>query len=612
VTTTPWPKLAVAQRTDPGREPAKQVNEDAVLYQETALGHLLVVCDGMGGHSSGREASHLAVAVIARELAGSPAAAPPHEALRNAVVSAGRHVFSLGGIDNNPARPGSTCVALLVHPGGTEVAHIGDSRAYLVRKGQLWPLTRDHSMVQQMVDAGLLRAEEAAAHPDSNKITRALGMRPDSEVELRLEPMLQEARDLFVLITDGVSDVIADNELQAMAAVAAETGKIEAFCEQVISLANARGGPDNCTVQAAYVLDAGVDMERVQARAPVPTQVDLDGPLALDLDTMAGQMPAAIAEAASGGPPPAAAAPAPALERGPQRTVPLAMLPAGYGAPPPGVAPSALAPSPAAFGPPAQGAPAPTTAFGPPPPAFGGAPVGQAPTTAFGAAPTGQPTTAFGAAPIGQAPTTAFGASPAQPPAPLPEAKPAGSRATGGRVGGTVSFSLTPAAGLPAAGLPVSGAGAPPAASAPTPPVVRAAPPPTRDAPKRRWGLIAFGFALFTVGALLVGAVVWWLLNEDEEPPALPEAPAPTQSAVAPAEAAPTVPTIVAPPQATGAPPRAQPSASPPAVRAPPRGAAPPASVAPNPPPRGAVPPASIVPSPPPPKTPAPVTPPTR
>ncbi len=247
MTSTPWPKLAFAQRSDPGREPAKQVNEDAAHYQETPLGHLLVVCDGMGGHSSGREASNLAIATIVREVSAAPAANNPGEVLRNSIVGAGRQVFSLGGIDNNPSRPGSTCVALLIHPGGTEVAHIGDSRAYLLRKGQLWPLTRDHSMVQQMVDAGLLRPEEASAHPDSNKITRALGMRPDSDVELRIEPMIQEARDLFLLITDGVSDVVPDTDLQAMASVAAETGNVEPFCEQVIALSR----PRSCSIRGS-------------------------------------------------------------------------------------------------------------------------------------------------------------------------------------------------------------------------------------------------------------------------------------------------------------------------------------------------------------------------
>lgn len=540
MTSTPWPKLAFAQRSDPGREPAKQVNEDAAHYQETPLGHLLVVCDGMGGHSSGREASNLAIATIVREVSSAPAANNPGEVLRNSIIGAGRQVFSLGGIDNNPSRPGSTCVALLIHSGGTEVAHIGDSRAYLLRKGQLWPLTRDHSMVQQMVDAGLLRPEEASAHPDSNKITRALGMRPDSDVELRIEPMIQEARDLFLLITDGVSDVVPDADLQAMAGVAAETGNVEPFCEQVIALSNARGGPDNCTVQAAFVLDPGLDQEKIRSRAPAPTQVDLEGPPGLALEAFDTPLPSVAAQPV-----------APALAIGPQRTMPLAAVSVPFGSPP----------------------------------------------------------------------------------APPPEAPQAAARPTGTRrASATIPFALTPAAGMPAAGAPAVGApavgavgptqGIPPvntgASPALPPPPAAALPPTTPPAPTRRWGWVVLGLALFVFGAALVAGVAWLLANEDEEPPALPEAPAASDSA-APAE-----PSPAAPPPATPVLPRtppvvrpprggtsAQPSASSPPV-APPKVTAP-ATIVPTPPP-----PNTIVPAPPPsvPKTPpgpvVPAPPPTR
>ncbi|HEU4413111.1 MAG TPA: protein phosphatase 2C domain-containing protein [Polyangiaceae bacterium] len=588
MTPTPWPKLAFAQRSDPGRDPAKQVNEDAAHYQETPLGHLLVVCDGMGGHASGREASNLAIATIAREVSAAPPTSNPGEVLRNAIVNAGRQVFSLGGIDNNPSRPGSTCVAVLVHPGGTEVAHIGDSRAYLLRKGQLWPLTRDHSMVQQMVDAGLLRPEEAATHPDSNKITRALGMRPDSDVELRLEPMLQEPRDLFLLITDGVSDVVPDSDLHAMASAAVESGNVEQFCEQLIALANSRGGPDNCTVQAALIVEPGLDAEKVRLRAPAPTQVDLAGPagLALDFGTPVptGPLPAAPAQPA---------APAPAAGRGPQRTMPLATVPADLGAAP---RPSP-APQPAPQ-PPFAAAPQPAAAFGAAPPA-----------AAFGAAP--QPGAAFNA-----------GAAPAEaPPA-------AGPPAGGGRArvaGGTIPFALTPAAGMPAAGSPGVGIIVPPGAAPPGAAPPGAAPPggaqagmspaatpqpapaPAQPvaapaAPTRRWGWVVFGVVLFLVGAALVAGIVWYIENEDEEPPALPDAPAASESGTMPSEPVPAAPPPYVPiPHAT---PTHHPHPRPPhSVPAPPAPTVLPSirvSPPPKPPP---TPPTAIVPAPPPPKT---------
>src|SRR3954465_4565154 len=101
--------LAVAQRTDPGRDPNKQVNEDAAGYQITRLGHLLVVCDGMGGHALGQEASQLAVKTILQALQGTPSGPPPGAALRSAVVHAGRLVYQMGGAAPNASRPGSTC-----------------------------------------------------------------------------------------------------------------------------------------------------------------------------------------------------------------------------------------------------------------------------------------------------------------------------------------------------------------------------------------------------------------------------------------------------------------------------------------------------------------------
>jgi protein phosphatase len=279
--TTPWPRIVVGQRTDPGRNPDKQENEDSSLYQETHLGHLLLVCDGMGGHASGREASTLAVSTIATEVLKAPQGSSPGEALRTAMQVANRRVYEMGGPPSNQGRPGSTCVALLIHPLGVEVAHLGDSRAYLVRGGQIWPLTRDHSMVQQMVDAGLLRPEEVATHPDNNKISRALGMESEAQVELRTERVLQQAGDLFLLVTDGVTDVARDTDLLTIATLTTEASQMPQLCGQVVQLANARGGPDNLTIVAAFVSDPGLwpnAAAHQQANRPATTLMEEPGP----------------------------------------------------------------------------------------------------------------------------------------------------------------------------------------------------------------------------------------------------------------------------------------------------------------------------------------------
>src|SRR4029077_10117303 len=114
---------------------------------------------------------------------------PPSQALKSSIEEAGRRVYRLGGPPENRTLPASTVVAMLLHDRGLDVAHVGDSRAYIIRSNQIYPLTRDHSMVQGMIDAGMLTEESAMGHPDSNKITRALGMKPEVEVELRPDTM---------------------------------------------------------------------------------------------------------------------------------------------------------------------------------------------------------------------------------------------------------------------------------------------------------------------------------------------------------------------------------------------------------------------------------------
>lgn len=250
--------LAVASKTDPGLAPDKQVNEDACLEAAVPAGHLLIVCDGMGGHASGREASQLAVATILREMQ-QPSALPPGIALQRAIAMAGRAVFNLGGPAQNRLRPGSTCVALLVHAGGTEVAHVGDSRAYMIRDGQIYALTKDHSMVQQMVDAGVLSPEEAAVHPEANKITRALGMAAEVEVELRPAPVGHVPGDVYLLGTDGLCDLVAPQEMLSVATKASAVRGLPFACEQLVALANSRGGHDNITVLMAQVAESAHD-----------------------------------------------------------------------------------------------------------------------------------------------------------------------------------------------------------------------------------------------------------------------------------------------------------------------------------------------------------------
>jgi PPM family protein phosphatase len=251
------PPVEYAERSHPGRDPDKQVNEDACACRETRFGHLCVVCDGMGGHAGGREAATLAVRTILESFDRAADGWTPAQVLCSAIEEANRAVHEMQTTEVAFGRPGSTVVAILMHAHGTEIAHVGDSRAYLIHHGQVSRVTRDHSLVQELLDRGLLTPEQAASHPDANRITRALGMAPKVEIDLTPQPMKQAVGDAFVLCTDGLSDLVEDHEIHAI--VGGEPA-VQAVVK-LVDLANARGGHDNITV---LVL-------RAQANALEPT-----------------------------------------------------------------------------------------------------------------------------------------------------------------------------------------------------------------------------------------------------------------------------------------------------------------------------------------------------
>ncbi|NUP10529.1 MAG: serine/threonine-protein phosphatase [Polyangiaceae bacterium] len=276
-------KIEVAQLSDPGRDPNKQINEDSCGYAQTRFGHLCVLCDGMGGHYGGQEASRRAITTIFEQIDQAAPTATPAQALKYAIEVAARRVYELGGPADNKVRPGSTVVAMLLHDEGLEVAHVGDSRAYVIRSGQIYPLTRDHSMVQAMIDAGFLTEEQAIGHPDANKITRALGMKPEVDVEVRPEPMELFAGDLLLTASDGLTDLALARDILGATRQALASGGIEHACQQLVRMANDRGGHDNITVQIARVVSTAQRKTRTGAthagEAPSASTTLEQGPL---------------------------------------------------------------------------------------------------------------------------------------------------------------------------------------------------------------------------------------------------------------------------------------------------------------------------------------------
>lgn len=296
------PALEVGMATDPGRDPNKQTNEDAMTARDTPHGFLAVVCDGMGGHVGGKEASHLAIDTIFRVFDATPNNGAPQQILRDALTQANGAVYARGLQSPELKGMGSTCVAILVHPHGTDVAHVGDSRVYLMTQGQVYQVTKDHSLVQRLIDANMLTPEQAANHPNANQITNAFGQRPDIDVEIRPQAFPHGQGDVFVLCSDGLSDEVGPQDIVQ---ILAPLSPVDQSSGQLIDLANARGGHDNITVVLVR-FPGGAPFAAAPSVGPSSTRTATLGPTSVapvaGVPTTTAEMeilaPAAIAAAA--------------------------------------------------------------------------------------------------------------------------------------------------------------------------------------------------------------------------------------------------------------------------------------------------------------------------
>lgn len=263
-----------ATLSDPGRDPEKQTNEDTISLIEAPFGVAAIVCDGMGGHQAGELASRTAIERIQETLTHEKQ--PLERLLTTSVERAHAEVYALGGDSPGDVRPGSTAVVLALAGQEALIAYVGDSRAYRLRGLVAERLTRDHSVVEALLAAGAITPEVARAHPDANRITRALGIAAEIEPEL-CAPQRLQVGDVFLLCSDGLSDLLEDHEL---AEVAASAPSPEAACKALVALANQRGGHDNISVAVLRVLAVGA--ERREATLEMPSagtpQTVLDAP----------------------------------------------------------------------------------------------------------------------------------------------------------------------------------------------------------------------------------------------------------------------------------------------------------------------------------------------
>jgi PPM family protein phosphatase len=240
-------QLEFASLTDTGR--ARSNNEDAVRV-EPALG-VAVLADGMGGYNAGEVASDMAAQVMLddlsawlhRQAATLPGEAQILEAMGRSAQHANQAVFEAANSRPEYNGMGTTLVSALFLDARVWIGHIGDSRAYRLRGAQLEQLSRDHSLLQEQIDAGLLTPEEAAFSLHRNLVTRAVGVEP--EVALEVHPHELRAGDTVLLCSDGLSDMLPD---LVIAQVMRSHEELAVIAQALIDAANAAGGRDNIAV----------------------------------------------------------------------------------------------------------------------------------------------------------------------------------------------------------------------------------------------------------------------------------------------------------------------------------------------------------------------------
>ena len=250
----------IASATDTGRK--RRRNEDAFVVRPP----LFAVADGMGGAQAGEIASRL----VAEALRESGAGEAAEERVEELVQEANRRVYRRAHEDAAASGMGTTVTVALVGDEEVVLGHVGDSRAYRFRGGRLEQLTADHNLVQELVRDGKLTPEEAEAHPQRSVITRAVGTDPDVDVDI--ERVVAEAGDLFLLCSDGLTDMVADADIERI--VAASDGDLEHAANELVAFANRRGGVDNITVVLFELADDEPTATLPQAAAPAEEPAD--------------------------------------------------------------------------------------------------------------------------------------------------------------------------------------------------------------------------------------------------------------------------------------------------------------------------------------------------
>jgi protein phosphatase len=256
------PVILFAEECDRGT--LREENQDSVLHVRIAMGDLLIVAGGVGGYPGGATASRIAVEHLYAHWAALPRDYPVGNAIRAAASLANEKIFAAAKTPGAPHQGmGSTVVLALMQEGadGTHawIGHVGDSRAYLVRAGQLHRLTTDHSAVQDLLSHDLITKEEAQRHPDSSVLTRSLGLKPEVEIDIEQHPLA--AGDTLLLCSDGLWRFVPEREIQKVMETPGLT--LEAAARNLLELGLAAGGHDNIGIEMARLIPPTDDARRL-------------------------------------------------------------------------------------------------------------------------------------------------------------------------------------------------------------------------------------------------------------------------------------------------------------------------------------------------------------
>jgi serine/threonine protein phosphatase PrpC len=242
-------------RTHPGK--VRRRNEDAYVLDPP----LFAVADGMGGAQAGEVASRLTAAAF-REFHDADTL-PPNERIQSIIQEANRRIYERARADSDVSGMGTTVTAALLTGGRVTLGHVGDSRAYRIRDGELEQLTEDHSLVADLMRSGRLTPEEAEAHPQRSVITRALGT--DPQVDVDTMAVDAEPGDVFLLCSDGLTTMVGDEDILGILAAAPT---LDDAAKELVRAANTGGGEDNVTV-VLFRVEGDQAVEETLVAAPL-------------------------------------------------------------------------------------------------------------------------------------------------------------------------------------------------------------------------------------------------------------------------------------------------------------------------------------------------------